>query len=128
MNSINRQLLCTFCSSDNISKTLDLIYNTYDNCNRVFIFSNFKNKNEFYLTYNVINNIKKIPNTILIHRKKEFNILYTINSLNQLIRDENGGVFDKSYIVNWKLYENSLIINGDISVKIIQLKFERVEF
>jgi len=126
MYSINRQLLCTFCNYDNINKTLDLIYNTYTQCNRIFIFSNVNNKQECYLTYNVINNIKKLPSTILIHRKKEFNILYTINSLNQLIRDENGGVFDKTYMVQWELYKNSLIINGDISVKIIPLQFERM--
>ena len=124
----NRQLLCTFCSSKNIDSVIKLIKKTYVDFNgKIFIFSNLKNPAEVYLTYNITNNISKLPNTILIHRKKEFNTLYTINSLNQLIRDENGGVLDKKYIVQWDLYRDSLIINGDVSVNIIELKLLQIE-
>ena len=125
---IRRQLLCTFCSYDNLNPILDLIFNTYQQCDKVFIFLNANNKCEYFLTYSIINNIKKLPNTILLHRKKEYNVLYTINSLNQLIKDENGGILDKSYQVQWELYKNSFIINGDISVKIVPLEFVRIEF
>lgn len=124
----NRQLLCTFCNKHNINSTIDLILNTYQDFNdKIFIFSNSNNSQEIYLTYNIINNVGKIPNTILIHRKKDSNTLYTINSLNQLIRDENGGVLDKSYIVQWDLYQDCLIINGEISVKIVPLTLVKIE-
>ena len=124
----NRQLLCTFAKLNNINKTIDLIRNTYTDFNdNIFIFSNTNDSQEVYLTYNITNNIEKLPNTILIHRKKDYNTLYTINSLNQLIRDENGGILDKTYIVQWNLYQNCLIINGEISVKIIPLTLVRIE-
>jgi type II restriction/modification system DNA methylase subunit YeeA len=44
--------------------------------------------------------------------------------MNRLIEEENGS-FDRTYQVNWKLYANSLIITGDISVRIIPLKIHR---
>ena len=121
----NRQLLCTFSNSKDfreMSNDIKKFYEVYSN--RIFAFSNEKNPKEVYLTYNVLNMKKdapKFPNTILIHRKKLTNTLYTLNAMNRLIEDENGKV-DKTYIVDWKLYENSLIITGDISIRVISLK------
>ena len=122
----NRQLLCTFSDVnkfESISSGIKKFYNVYNN--RIFAFSNEKNPEEIYLTYNVLNMDRgsgKFSNTILIHRKKQYSVLYSINALNRLICDENGGVLDKSFVVDWKLYQNSLIITGDISVRIIPLK------
>jgi len=51
-------------------------------------------------------NVENIPvNTILVHRKKETNTLYTINALNDLIKKLNGGVVDISFRVNWQHYK-----------------------
>lgn len=120
-----RQLLCTFTNNKDFRETETKIrkfYQIYNN--KIFAFSNEKNPNEIYFTYNAINcnkNIPKLQNTILIHRKKEFNVLYSLNALNVLIKEENG-VMDKLFILDWKLYENSLVLTGDISVRIIPLK------
>ena len=125
----NRQLLCTFSNSKDFKKVSDDIkafYEVYSN--RIFAFTNAKNPKEVYLTYNVLNmqkNAPKFPNTILIHRKKQTNTLYTLNAMNRLIEEENGRV-DSTYVVNWNLYENSLIITGDISIRIIPLKISGV--
>lgn len=80
------------------------------------------------MTYNVLNMRKdapKFPNTILIHRKKQTNTLYTLNSMNKLIEEESGKR-DPSYMLNWSLYSNSLIITGDVSVRIIPLKISSI--
>lgn len=121
----NRQLLCTF-SNDvafaRIAEEIRKFYEVYSN--RIFAFSNVKVPKEIYLTYNVLNMQKdapKFPNTILIHRKKQTNTLYTLNAMNRLIEEENGRA-DNTYIVNWALYSNSLIITGDVSIRIIPLK------
>src|SRR5512137_2754023 len=109
----NRQLLCTFSTESDFKKTTDEILKFYEvYSKRVFAFSNVKNPKEIFLTYNVLNmhrDAPKFPNTILIHRKKQTNTLYTLNAMNRLIEEENGHA-DKTYMVNWKLYENSLII------------------
>ena len=121
----NRQLLCTFSTTNDFKKTTDDVLKFYEVYNkRVFAFCNTKNPKEIFLTYNVLNmhrDAPKFPNTILIHRKKQTNTLYTLNAMNRLIEEEHGSL-DKTYVVNWKFYENSLIITGDISVRIIPLK------
>lgn len=125
----NRHLLCTFSSDIDFKKAADeikLFYEVYSN--RIFAFINVKNPKEIYLTYNVLNmdkNAPKFPNTILIHRKKQTNTLYTLNSMNRLIEEEHG-IRDSSFILNWSLYKNSLIITGDLSVRIIPLKITDV--
>ncbi len=123
--TFNRQLLCTFSNQRDFEKTSKEIKSFYEVYNsRIFAFSHAKNPKEVYLTYNVLNMIKdnsKFSNTILIHRKKQTNTLYSLNALNTLIKEENG-CLDKSFILDWTLYNDSLIISGDISVKIIPLK------
>lgn len=120
-----RQLLCTFSNIKDFRSTANSIkkfYEVYNN--RIFAFTNVNNPQEVYLTYNVLNmnkDAQKFPNTILIHRKKQTNSLYTLNSMNKLIEEENGKQ-DHSYVIDWSLYENSLIITGDVSVKVIPLK------
>lgn len=123
-----RQLLCTFSTDQEYKKIAFDIKKFYNFTNdKIFVFSNEKNNLEYYLTYNVFNEkkIDKFPNTILIHRKKQTNTLYTLNSMNRLIEEENGS-FDKSYILDWKLYSNSLILTNEISVRIIPLKIVTV--
>jgi hypothetical protein len=125
----NRQLLCTFSTAGDFKQTTIAILEFYEvYSKRVFAFSNVKNPKEIFLTYNVLNmqrDAQKFPNTILIHRKKQTNTLYTLNAMNRLIEEEHGSL-DKTYQVNWQLYENSLIITGDVSVRIIPLKIHSV--
>lgn len=120
-----RQLLCTFSNPTDFKKTAEEIRKFYEvYCNRIFAFANAKEPKELYLTYNVINmqkNAPRFPNTILIHRKKQTNTLYSLNALNTLITEENGSL-DKSYVLDWKLYANSLVISGNVSVRIIPLR------
>jgi hypothetical protein len=101
---------------------INKFYDVYNN--RIFAFSNVNNPKEVYITYNVLNMKKespKFPNTILIHRKKQTNTLYTLNSMNKLIEEEHGSI-DHNYVIDWTLYSNSLIITGDVSIRIIPLK------
>jgi hypothetical protein len=126
---IKRQLLCTFSNVkdfEGTSKEIMRFYKIYND--RIFAFSNEKVPHEIYLTYNVLDMKKedeKFLNTILIHRKKHTNTLYTLNAMNKLIEEENGHM-DKTFVVQWELYKNSLIITGDVSVRIIPLKIVNV--
>ena len=93
--------------------------------NKIFVFANEKNLREIYLTFNIVKNADlkiKYPNTISVHRKKQTNTLYTLNAMNRLIEDENNGVFDKTFQLNWELYQNSIILVADPGVKIVGLK------
>ena len=66
------------------------------------------------ITYNVDMNNSSVEsmvnNTILVHRKKQTNTLYTINALNELIKTLNNGIIDKSFAVNWDNYKNCILL------------------
>lgn len=121
-----RPLLCTFSSTKSYKPIIEDIkkfYSVYSG--RFFVFTNVNSPEEVFVTYNILNEGKefpKFPNTISIHRKKQTNTLYTLNAMNQIIRDENNGVFDKTFSVNWVLYQNSLVITGDPSIRILPIK------
>ncbi len=123
---IKKQLMCRFSDSKTYVKDVDHISK---NCKltdrRIFILSNANNSNEIFLTFNIQKNILnkiKYMNTISIHRKNHTNTLYTLNAMNRLIEDENCGVFDKTFQLDWELYKNSIILINDPGVKIISLK------
>lgn len=124
-----RQLLCTFSDGEYYKRSVDNILEFYDvYSSKVFVFNNIKNKKEIFLTYNIIieneNNKMagvKFPNTISIHRKKEYNVIFSLNALNILIKEENG-IYDKDYVLNWELYRNSFIISGDVSVRVVPIE------
>ena len=127
------QLLCTFTSKDTLQKTLQDIRETYVIVyNYIYILQNKSNLDELYVTYNINTEFKPphpLEDTILIHRKKESNTLYTINALNQLVREENGGVLDKTFVIDWQKFRNSIILTNTEGTKRIQTRiFEVIEF
>ena len=108
------KLFCTFTKKEDLQVTISDIKTRYEVIySKIFILET-DNDNEYVCTYNIdSDNISKdnvLPNTILMHRRKECNVLYTINSLNKLIESLNGGVRDNNYRVNWKDYENSILL------------------
>jgi hypothetical protein len=42
--------------------------------------------------------------------------------MNKLIAEENNGVFDKTFQLDWNLYRNSIILTSEVSVKIVTVK------
>ena len=79
------KLFCTFSSKDKLEETLETIKAEYNIMyNKIFVLES-KDSDEYLCTYNIEvqgESTKILPNTILLHRKKETNTLYTINSLN----------------------------------------------
>jgi len=58
-----------------------------------------------------------IPNTILVHRKKESNTLYTINSLKRIIEDENKGYYVSNFNIDWSKFSNTILLLQDNNLK-----------
>ena len=120
-----KQLLCTFANSTNYNQTIDDVKNQYDLIDhKIFVFVNEKNLKELYLTFNVLKGCanNRYKGTISIHRKKQTNTLYTLNAMNKLISDENGGTLDKNFQLDWQLYQNCIILTNEIGVKVVPLK------
>lgn len=125
MNLPQKQLLCTFANSTNYNQVIDEVKYQYDLIDRkLFVFVNEKNLKELYLTFNILKGQQnnRYKGTISIHRKKQTNTLYTLNAMNKLIAEENGGVYDKSYQLNWELYKDCIILTNEIGVKVVPLK------
>jgi len=120
-----RQLLCTFSSVKAFKSAIVEIKNLYTVYeNRFFVFSNLASESEVFITYNILSagrDFSKFPNTISIHRKKQSNTLYTLNAMNQIIKDENNGVFDKTYAIDWNSYRDVLVVTGDPSVRTLPI-------
>ena len=114
---MSSQLLCTFTNKNEVQTVLQTIRETYTIVyNYLYILENKHNPYELFITYNVDTSRSyptNLDNTILIHRKKESNTLYTINALNEMIKEQNGGVLDKRFIVDWNQYRNSVVLIND---------------
>jgi len=109
------KLFCTFTAIDDLENVVSTINRRYSILyNKIFILES-PQSDELICTYNIdMGNTSDVPlpNTILLHRKKESNTLYTINALNTLIKSLNNGKLDKNYIVNWNDYKNSILLTN----------------
>jgi len=126
--SIN--LLCTFAQTDRLQDTLDKIQTRYELVyNYMYVLYNEETSTELFITYNTnssYGNCTPVEDTILIHRKKESNTLYTINALNTLIQSLNNGRLDSTFIVNWSDYRNSIVLTDMNKPRIIKTKIFKI--
>ena len=111
---MNNRLYCTFTTSGDVDILVDKIQMSYVILfNKIFVLESLDGE-KVMLTYNVdlgnSSNEFIIDNTILVHRKKQTNTLYTINSLNELIKSLNNGVLDKKFAVDWSNYRNCILL------------------
>jgi len=125
---INNRLFCTFTPLDELVTLITDLKQKYDILyNKMFVL-HIKSNNEYAVTYNVDQgNVDSIPeNTILVHRKKETNSLYTINALNQLIKSLNGGVVDTRFSINWQHYKNCILLTQHNELKQLNTRIFRI--
>lgn len=127
------QLLCTFTNRENLQETLQSIRETYFIVyNYIYVLQNKSNLEELYVTFNIDTSKRpEVPleNTILVHRKKQSNTLYTINALNETIKLENGGLLDKNFQLEWAKYKNSIIVTNTEGIKKITTRiFDIIKF
>ena len=124
------QLLCTFTNKSRFHDTIDLIIACNDIMfGKIFVFENEKDSQQLICTYNIEYEedfMQGIQDTISLHRKKHTNTLYTINALNDLIRELNGGKLDKSFSVDWENYRNSLLLTSDSGLNKIPTKIHMI--
>jgi hypothetical protein len=128
LSDLNNKLFCTFTTLDNMEDLIDSLQSKYTIMyNKIFVLE-VKNNNEFVLTYNIDHgNISSIPeNTILVHRKKESNTLYTINALNELIKSLNGGVVDTRFPINWNHYRNTILLTQQNELRQLKTKIHQI--
>lgn len=130
MNST--QLLCTFCPEEMLQETLNKIVDSYSiSFDTIYILENTDSPNSLCCTYNI--NVDEplktgeIPeSTISLHRKKSTNTLYTINALNLLVAELNGGNVDKNFKITWEDYKNTILVTAYGKLKKIPTKLRAI--
>ena len=125
------QLLCTFVFKKELENVVEKIESTYDIAfKKIYVLQNEDNINELICTYNV--NFEKsidynaISNTISLHRKKHTNTLYTINALNECIKNLNNGVMDDSFVVPWENFKNMLMVTNSEGLNKINTRIYKI--
>ncbi len=123
---MNTQLLCLFTTKEEINIAQDFILKNYTLTNpNVFILENKSKPDEFFITFNVEKGSAPIDSqwkTILVHRKKQSNTIYTINALNEVVKSKTGGMLDNSYMIDWEEFRNCIITTSNLGYKKIPTK------
>jgi len=125
---LNNKLFCTFTDLEGLDALIENIQSKYTIIyNKMFVLE-IVGKDEYVVTYNVDQgNVHTIPdNTILVHRKKESNTLYTINALNELIKKLNGGVVDTKFKVDWQHYRNCVLLTQHNDLNQLNTKIYKI--
>jgi len=125
---MNNRLFATFTQQNTLNDLVDNLSKTYDIMYKKMFVLFVKDTNEYIITYNVEDgNINNIPvNTILVHRKKDFNVLYSINALNDLVKKLNGGFMDPNYKIDWSNYKNSILLTQQGQFKQLNTKIYKI--
>jgi hypothetical protein len=125
---LNNKLFCTFTTLNDLDTLIEDLQSRYTIMyNKMFVL-HIKSNDEYVVTYNVDQgNVSSIPeNTILVHRKKDSNTLYTINALNELIKRLNGGVVDSRFRVDWQHYRNTILLTQQNELKELKTKIHKI--
>ncbi len=125
------QLLCTFTDKIAYKEVVEMIKSNFEIAfNYIYVLQNKEIPNDLYITYNIVS--EDITNkinlkTILDHRKKHSNTLYTINALNQLVVELNGTP-DPKFEIDWEKYKNCILVTNAEGVKKINTRiFDIIE-
>ena len=108
-------LLATFCKSRDVKDIINIINDSFEIvAGKIFVLQDESDRHKKILTYNIVKEevvfSDVIKNTISLHRKKETNTLYTLNALNEVVMDQNGGKLDPKFSVDWEPHRNTLLV------------------
>ena len=125
---MNNKLYCTFLQDEGVNEDVEKILEEHDILfNKIFVLVALDD-DKTMLTYNIdgpVYNLQ-LPNTILVHRKKQTNTLYTINALNEVIRYLNNGILDTTYQVDWTRFRNSLLLTRPGGFKKVRTRLKTI--
>ena len=130
---IDTLLLATFCKSRDVKDIISLISDSFEIVGgKIFVLQDESDRHKKILTYNIVKEeivfSDVIKNTISLHRKKETNTLYTLNALNEVVMDQNGGQLDPQFSVDWEPHRNTLLVtykddeSGDQNLRRIETR------
>jgi hypothetical protein len=129
-------LIGTFVKNPHVSqKILKSIVENFST-EKIFIFSVDDSQHKRLVTFNIDERFmgdrfvefkKQYKNTLRLHRRKDSNTFYTINSLNRLVEKQNNGNQNNNFRIDWKDFSNCcLVLDKDEELKNLQTKLVKV--
>jgi len=128
IKDLNNKLFCTFTTLEELDSLIKGLTSKYDIMyNKIFVL-HIKSNDEYVCTYNIDQaNLDTLPpNTILVHRKKESNTLYTINALNECVKNLNNGVMDNNFVIPWENFKNTLLVTNSDGLNKINTRIYKI--
>ena len=123
------QLLCLFTIRPELDHSVDFIVTNYVIVNpNVFVLESKVRPEELFITFNVEKGSAPIESqwkTILVHRKKQTNTIYTINALNEVVKSMTGGQTDNSFVIDWEEFHNCILTTSNTGYKKIPTKIHK---
>ncbi len=122
------KLFCTFVRRRELEDAVERITTTYPILhNKIFVLS-ITDRRDLAVTYtpDTTERLSISEDTILVHRKKHTNTLYTINAMNLIIKMNNNGVLDKTHQVDWESYKNSILLSNDDELNKLPTKVYKI--
>lgn len=126
---MNTQLLCLFTTVLELNESYDFIVNSYVITNpNIFVLESKVRPEELFITFNVEKGSAPIESkwkTILVHRKKQTNTIYTINALNEVVKSFTGGQTDNSFVIDWEQFHSCILTTANSGYKKIPTKIHK---
>ena len=123
---MNTQLLCLFTYKNELEDSMDFIMKNYTFVNpNIFVLESKVSETELFITFNIEKGTAPVDSkwkTILVHRKKQSNTIYTINALNEVVKSKTGGMLDNSYMIDWEEFRNCILTTSNAGYKKIPTK------
>ena len=130
IQELANKLFATFTKKEDLQETIETITSRYTILfDKIFILES-QDSDELICTYNIdpgnLNSTTILLNTILLHRKKDSNTLYTINALNTLIKTLNNGVADPNYKIEWTDYKNTILLTTGPDLRKLETAIHKI--
>lgn len=116
------QILCTFIKKNKVLQAYSKILEHYQ-INRQITLFQVKGTYEQILIFDTTGQINSnVEDTISLHKKSQTDTYYTINALNEIIKQNNNGELDLKFKIDWENYRNCLLLyNNRDGLKILKL-------
>ena len=110
LHDLNNKLFCTFTTLEDLDGLIESITSSYNIMDNKLFVLHVKSNDEYVCTYNIDQgNVSDLPkNTILVHRKKDSNTLYT------------------KFPINWKHYRNTILLTQHDELKQLKTKIHKI--
>jgi len=125
------QLLATFTTKADLDTTIEKIQSAYAIAfGKIYVLQNEDSVGDFICTYNIdlsrSADYNDVKGTISLHRKKHSNTLYTINALNEVIKNLNNGIVDTKFSVPWEKYTNMIMVTNSNGLNKINTRIYKI--